>query len=75
MQTLCITRYTHVNLIEILVTFVHRINKQEKYCLFFARTLISKYSSRIDDRMQIERTSNMLNMLEESALHYNIFLH
>ena len=54
------TRYTQVNHIRILVTFVHRINKQEEYCLSLARTLTSRYESRIDDRMQIERTSNMV---------------
>ena len=63
-----------VNLVRIFVTFVHRINKQEEYCLSLARILTSKYESRVDDRMKIERTSNMVNMLEEVALNYHIVL-
>ena len=56
------------------VTFVHRINKQEKYCLSLARTLTSRYPSRVDDRMKIERTSNMVNILEKVARNHNIVL-
>ena len=46
------------------MTFVHKVNKQEEYCLSLARILTSKYQSRVDDRMKIERTSNMVNMPE-----------
>ena len=68
------TRYTQVNHIRILVIFVHKINRQEEYCLSLARTLTSRYYSRVDDRMQVERTSNMVNMLEEVARNNNIVL-
>ena len=71
-QVLCMTWYTQVNLIRILVTFVPRINRQEEYCLSLARILTSRYSSRVDDRMKIERTSNMVHVLEEVALNYHI---
>ena len=43
MQVLCMTRYTQVDHIRILVTFVHKINRQKEYCLSFARTLTSRY--------------------------------
>ena len=62
------------NHIRIFVTFVHRINMQEEYCLFLARTLTSKYLSRIDDRMQIERTSNIVDFLDEVARNDSIVL-
>ena len=68
------TWYIQVNHLRILVTFVHRINRQEEYCLSLARTLTSRYLSGVDDRMQIESTSNMLNMLEEAARKNNIVL-
>ena len=64
-QVLCMTWYIQVNLVKILVTSVSRINRQEEYCLSFARILTSKYSSRVDDSMKIERTSNMVSVLEE----------
>ena len=54
MQVLCMTWFILVNHIRILVTFVHRINRQEEYCLSLARTLTSRYYSRSDDRMQID---------------------
>ena len=63
-----------VNLVRIFVTFVHRINKQEKYCLFFDRILTSRYYFRVGHRMKIERLSDMINMLDESTLNYNISL-
>ena len=56
------------------MTFVSRINKQKEYCLSLARTLTSRYQSRVDDRMKIERTSNMVNLLEEVARNNNIVL-
>ena len=46
-----------VNLIKILVTSVHWINSLEEYCLSLARTLTSRYDSRVDDRMQITTLS------------------
>ena len=60
MQVLWTTWYSEVNLVRILVPFVSGIN--------------SRYQSIVDDRMKIERTSNVVNMLEESALNYHIFM-
>ena len=57
-----------------LVIFVHRIQRQKEHCLSFAQTLTSRYESRTDDRMQIERTSDMKNLLEEVALNNHIVL-
>ena len=66
------TRHTQVNHVRILVTLVHKIKKQEEYCLSLAWTLTSRNKSRTDDR--IERTSNMVNKLEESTLNHYIVL-
>ena len=68
------TRYTQVNHLRILVTFVHRIHRQKEYCLSVAQILTSGYLSRVDDRMQIENTSDMVNVLEEVARNNNIVL-
>ena len=46
------------------MTFVHRITGQEEYCLSLAPLFDLKILSRIDDRMKIERTSNLVNMLK-----------
>ena len=43
MQVLCMTWYSEVNLCRILMPFVSGINRQEEFCLSFARTLTSKY--------------------------------
>ena len=58
----------------ILMPFVSGINMQEEYCLSLARILTSRYQSVVDDRMKIKRTSNVVNMLEESTLNYHIVL-
>ena len=50
------------------------MKRQEEYCLSFARTLTSMYYSRADDRMKIERTSDMVSVLEEVPLNYHIVL-
>ena len=42
-QVLSMTWYIQVNHLRIFVTFVHRINREEEYCLFLARTLTSRY--------------------------------
>ena len=42
-QILCTTWFIEVNLYRILMPFVHRINRQEEYCLSLARILTSKY--------------------------------
>ena len=54
--------------------FVSRINGQEEYCLSSARILTSRYQSVVDNRVKIERTSNVVDMMEESALNYHIVL-
>ena len=48
--------------------------RQKEYCLSLARILTSRYQSIVDDRMKIERTSNMVNMLEEVARNDKIVL-
>ena len=47
---------------------VHRIHRQEEYCLSVAQTLTSRYFSRTDDRMQIDCTSDMIYVLEEDHI-------
>ena len=59
---------------KILVIFVSRINRQKEYCLTCAQILTSMYQSIVDNRVKIERTSNVVKMLEESALNYHIVL-
>ena len=36
--------------------------------------MTSRYQLIVDDRMKIKRTSDVVNMLEESALNYHIVL-
>ena len=64
MQVLCTTKHIQVNLFRIVMLFVSGIYRQEEYCLFLARILTSRSESTVDDRMQIERTFSMENMLE-----------
>ena len=54
--------------------FVSGINKQKEYCLSLAWILTSRYQSIVDDRMKIKRTSNMVSMMEESALNHYIVM-
>ena len=56
------------------MVFVHGIHRQKEYCLSVARTLTSRYQTRIDDGMQIDCTSDMINVLEEVALNNHIVL-
>ena len=56
------------------MTFVHKIHKQEDHCLSVAQILTSRYQSRIDDGMQIDCTSDMINVVEEVARNNNIVL-
>ena len=51
MHVLCMTRYTQVDRIRILVILVHGIYRQEEHCLSVAQNLTSRYQSRIDDGM------------------------
>ena len=44
-HVLCKTRCLQVDRARILVIFVHRIDKQKKYCLSFAQILSSWYQS------------------------------
>ena len=53
---------------------VHGIHRQKEYCLSVVQILTSRYQSRIDDGMEIERTSDMKNVLEEVALNNHIVL-
>ena len=54
--------------------FGSRIHKQKEYCLSVAQILTSRYQSRNCDGMQIERTSDMKNVLEEVALNHRSWL-
>ena len=74
MQLLCSTWYIQVNLFRIFVLFVPGINGQKEYSLSLAWILTSRNQSIVDDRMKIKSTSNMVNMMEEPALNYNIVL-
>ena len=66
-HVLCMTRCIQVDRIRILMIFVHGIHKQKEYCLSFAQ-------SQTDDRMQIECTSDMINVLEETVRNNDIVL-
>ena len=57
-----------------MTRFIQGIHKQKEYCLSVAQILTSRYQSRIDDGMQIERTSDMINVPEEAARNNNIVL-
>ena len=54
--------------------FVSGINGQEEYCLSSARILTSRYQSNVDNRVKIERTSNVVDMMEYSTLNNYIVL-
>ena len=54
--------------------FVSWINGQEEYCLSSARILTSRYQSIVDSRVKIERTSNVVDVMEYSTLNYYIVL-
>ena len=50
-HVLCMTRYTEVHRIKILLILVHGIHKEKEHCLSVVQILTSKYQSRIDDGM------------------------
>ena len=52
--------------------FVSWINGQEEYCLSSARILTSRYQSIVDNRVKIERTSNVVDVMEFSTLNQHI---
>ena len=54
------------------MVFVHGIYRQKEYCLSVAQILTSRYQSRIDDGMQIDCTSDVINVLEEVARNHNL---
>ena len=60
--------------VEQLVEVPTILSPAEEYCLSSAQILTSRYQSIDDDRMKIKRTSNVVNMLEESTLNYHIVL-
>ena len=53
--------------LRILAFFVHGIQRQKEYCLSFAQMLTSRHQSWIDDGMQFDCTSNVINILEETV--------
>ena len=53
--------------------FLGSISTKE-YCLSLAWILTSKYQSIVDERMKIKRTSDVVNMMKESALNFHIVL-
>ena len=59
---------------KIFMIFVSWINGQEGYCLSSARTLTSRYQSIVDNRVKIERTSNVADVMEYSTLNDYIVL-
>ena len=57
----------------IFVIFVSWINGQEEYCLSSAQILTSKYQSIVENRMKMERASNVVDVMEYSTLnHYTV---
>ena len=54
--------------IQDLHDLVSSINGQEEYCLSSARILTSRNQSIVDNRMKIESTSHVVDMLEKSTL-------
>ena len=62
----CKTWFGQVKLVRIFVFLVHGIHSRKEYCLSFpAWVLSSRYQSWICDGGYIDRTSNMINVLEE----------
>ena len=58
----------------IFVIFVSWINGQEEYCLSSAQILTSRYQSIVDNRMKIECTSDVLDVMEYSTPNHYIVL-
>ena len=54
--------------------FVSWINGQEEYCLSSAQILTSRYQSIVDNRMKIECTSYVVDVMEYSTPNYYIVL-
>ena len=49
------------------MVFIHKIHKQKEYCLSVAQIWTSQYQSGIYDGMQIDCTSDMINVLEQTV--------
>ena len=54
--------------------FISWINGQEEYCLSSPRILTSRYQSIVDDRVKVERTSNVVDVMEYSTPNHYIVL-
>ena len=70
----CSTWYREVNMFRIFMICVSWINGQEEYCLSCAQILTSRYQSIVDNRVKIERTSNVEDVMECPTLNDNIVL-
>ena len=60
MHVLCKTRCSQVDRVRMLVFFVQKIHRRMEYRLSFPQILSSRYQSRIDDGMLIDRTSDVI---------------
>ena len=58
----------------IFVIFVSWINGQEEYCLSSAQILTCRYQSIVDNRMKIERASDVVDVMEYSTPNQYIVL-
>ena len=54
--------------------FVSWINGQEEYGLSSAQILTSKYQSIVDNRVKIECTSNVVDVMEYSSSNHQVVL-
>ena len=54
--------------------FVSWISGQEEYCLSSAQLLTSRYQTIVDDRVKIECTSNVVDVMEYSTPDHCIVL-
>ena len=59
---------------KIFMIFVSWINGQEESCLSSAQILTSRYQSIVDNRVKIERTSNVVDVMEYSTPNHYIVL-
>ena len=72
MHVICKTRCFQVDLVRILVFFVHGIHRKKEYCLSVAPILTSRYQSRME--CKIDCTSDVINVLEETVRNHDIVL-
>ena len=69
------TWYREVNMFRIFMICVSWINGQEEYCLSSAQILTSRYQSIVDNRVKIERASNVVDVMEYSTSNHYIVLY